>query len=348
MKKDRNRLIGIDRFCFFLIAMVLNVLINSNSVAQEYFQLNQFIYSAHAINPAFSGIEDLVSVNLGLRAQWASINEAPRTYYFAFNGSLSGMKHAFSNQRTLRKSVPRLYNKLEYEPGNISHGFGFYLFQDAFGPFRETAGYLTYALKYQLNKNYKISFGLSTDISNQRFRENEVSVYNPDLDIIYQKYAAGPGNITDLNLNTGVLLYGKDLFFSYALHQFLNVRISKDNFTEAGSNGLFHFFMAGVNIPLSPEFLLQPSTFVKYSGEGQTTVDLIGKIKYREIFWTGLSYRHQDAAGFLLGFLIEQKVYFNYSFEFHTNDIRSYSGGSHELVLGYRIFNDRLSRPFIW
>jgi type IX secretion system PorP/SprF family membrane protein len=324
---------------FFLIGNVL---------AQEYFQLTQYLYSAHAINPAFSGIEDLVNTNIGVRTQWTSIAESPTTFYAGFNGSISGLKNTLSDQRTLRTSVPRYYNKLQNQPGSIQHGVGFYLFQDAFGPYRETSGYLTYAFSYQINKNYKIATGLSLEVSNQRFRENDVSLYNPDQDIVYQQYVDGPGNISHLNLNGGVALYGNNLFIGYSIHHFARARISQDNFTEAGVNGLYHFILAGINIPMGPEWMFQPSTLLKVNSENKSVIDVAGKLKYRELIWGGLSYRHEDAIGFLLGFIIDEKIFVNYSYDFHTNSIRKYSSGSHELVLGYRVFSDRSSKPFLW
>ena len=346
----KNIYLGLIYICNknVVINSVVISLLCTNASAQEYFQLTQFIYSAHAINPAFSGIEDLVSANISMRTQWTSIAESPTTFYFGFNGSLSGMKNGFSNQRTLRKSVPRLYNKIQNQPGSMTHGVGFYLFQDAFGPFRETSGYLTYAFNYQINKKYKVSTGISLEISNQRFREMDVSLYNPDQDVIYQQYADGPGNMSHLNLNGGIALYGNNLFIGYSIHHFLRARISKDNFTEAGLNGFYHFVMAGFNIHTGPEWMFQPSTLLKVNSENNIAIDLVGKIKYRELIWGGLSYRHEDAIGFLLGFIIEEKVFVNYSYEFQTNDIRKYSSGSHELVLGYRLFNDRSSKPFLW
>ena len=128
----------------------------------------------------------------------------------------------------------------------------------------------------------------------------------------------------------------------------MRARISADNFAESGVNGLHHFLMAGINVDMGPEVLFQPSTLLKLNSENQLVFDLVGKLKYRELIWGGLSYRHEDAIGFLLGFIIEQRAFINYSYEFHTNDIQTYANGSHELVLGYRIFSDRVSKPFLW
>jgi type IX secretion system PorP/SprF family membrane protein len=151
-----------------------------------------------------------------------------------------------------------------------------------------------------------------------------------------------------LNLNAGIALYGNNLFIGYSMHHFVRERISPDNFTEAGVNGLYHFVLGGINIPVGLEWMLQPSALLKVNGENRAVLDVAGKMKYRELLWGGLSYRHEDAIGFLFGFVIAEKVFINYSYDFHTNAMRKYSSGSHEFVLGFRLFTDRSSKPFLW
>lgn len=328
-----------------LIWCVLNT---SLLKAQEQFHSNQFIYSAHAINPAFAGIEDLVNLNLGFRKQWAAIQEAPTNYYLGFSGSLSGIKNAFSDRKTLRTSVPRLYDKMQNEKGAINHGLGVYLSGDSFGPFRRTSLFLGYSFIYSFNDKYKISIGLSTEFSNQRFRADDISVYDPDQDLIYQQYANGAGNETYLNLNPGLVFYGKKFFIGYSAHQVLNLQLSSEAVSGNTEEGIYHFLIAGYNIPLSRQVIFQPSTLVKYNARYPLVADVVLKLKYREVFWGGLSYRYGDAFGFQMGFQMTKKLYVSYSYEASTSDIGPYSKGTHELILGYRVFNDKVSKPLLW
>jgi type IX secretion system PorP/SprF family membrane protein len=316
--------------------------------AQEQFHSNQFIYSAHAINPAFNGIEDLVNLNMGFRKQWAAIQEAPTTYYLGFNGSISGLKSTFSNKRSLRTSVPRLYKKNQTKKGAIQHGLGFYLNGDSFGPFRRTSIFLGYSFIYSLSEKYKLSIGLSSEFQNQRFNADDISVYNPDQDAVYQQYANGAGNETYINIIPGAVLYGEKFFIGYSAHQLMDFRISGEDAAESNQYGIYHYLIAGYNIPLSSQVIFQPSTFVKYNTRYPVVVDLLLKLKYREVFWGGLSYRYDDAFGFQMGFQMTSKLYVAYSYEAYTSDIGPYSKGTHELILGYRVFNDKVSRPLLW
>ncbi len=342
---------GLLTLCRRFIArtVLLALMVSSAQVySQDQFQFSQFIHSASAINPAFSGVEDVVNLNIGFRKQWAAIDEAPTNYYASFNGSLSGMKSAFSDNRSLRTSVPRLYDKQQNEKGAINHGIGLYVMGDAFGPFHKNSLYLSYAMIFTLSKDFKLSAGMQTDFTNQRFKAEKVSVFNPDLDAVYQQYAAGPGNESYLNLNAGVMIYGKGLFLGYSAHQLANIMISAENLGGIGQTGIYHFLLAGYNVPLSSQVTFQPSTFVKYNDHYPITFDVLAKFKYREVFWGGLSYRYHDAFGFQMGFQMSKKIHVNYSFESPTTDIGPYAKGSHELVLGFRIYNDKVSTPFLW
>jgi type IX secretion system PorP/SprF family membrane protein len=337
-----NRYISIAGGFFILLVM------SENALCQEQFQFNQFIHSASAINPAFNGVEDAVNLNIGFRKQWAAIDEAPTNYYASFSGSLSGMKSAFTDNRSLRTSVPRLYRKQQNEKGTINHGIGMYVLGDVFGPFHRNSLYLGYAMIFTLSKEFKLSGGIQTEFTNHRFRAEKVQVYNPDQDAVYQQYASGPGNESWMNINAGVMIYGKGLFFGYSAHQLANVMISSENLGGIGASGIYHFLLAGYNVPLSSQVIFQPSTLVKYNSTYPVTFDVLAKLKYREVFWGGLSYRYMDAFGFQLGFQMSKKIHVNYSYEAPTSDIGTYAKGSHELVLGFRIYNDKVSTPFLW
>jgi type IX secretion system PorP/SprF family membrane protein len=346
MKNDHRLCLSINHRLLF-IALILCAG-SLTTEAQEQFQLTNYVYSIHAINPAFTGVEDAVNLNLGYRRQWTSVEGAPSTFYAGINGSLSAIKDANSSRKTLRKSIPRLYGKLKNKPGSINQGVGLYVSGESFGPFLETSVYATYSFMVQVSQEYLMAFGLSAEYSNQRFNANKVVLYNPDLDEIYQKYASAPSNLSRLNFNGGMLIYGKNLYLGYALHQFASIRLSKENFTENGYQGLHHFFNAGYKAPLGRQFTVQPSAMVKYNQAYDWQVDVLAKLIYRELLWSGISWSYDNSVGLLFGLRIENSLYLGYSYEYNTGEIRGYSQGTHELVLGFRLFSDRISTRFLW
>lgn len=84
------------------------------------------------------------------------------------------------------------------------------------------------------------------------------------------------------------------------------------------------------------DWFVVPSIVAKYVRTAPFTFDLNAKLRYKDVYWAGLSYRKQDAIVILAGVTIKKKIDVGYSFDATTTDIRKYSNGSHEIVVGYR------------
>ena len=56
---------------------------------------------------------------------------------------------------------------------------------------------------------------------------------------------------------------------------------------------------------------------------------------FRENYWTGLSYRYEDALCFLLGFQVANNLTFAYAYDLVTSKLSAGSSGSHEVFLRY-------------
>jgi type IX secretion system PorP/SprF family membrane protein len=106
-----------------------------------------------------------------------------------------------------------------------------------------------------------------------------------------------------------------------------------------------YYVMTGYNHDINPSLTLKPSILIK-SDAASTVVDLNCNLMYNNQIWGGLSYRHapnfiqSDAAIVLLGMDLSTYVpglRFGYSYDITTSDIRGYSSGSHEIMLGYCI-----------
>ena len=80
---------------------------------------------------------------------------------------------------------------------------------------------------------------------------------------------------------------------------------------------------------------------------GQTTshvkLDIGGRVIYKEQAWAGLTYRHRDAVSFLLGYMYKDYLMIGYSYDITTTQLRKYSSGSHELMLGLKFTRKQAS-----
>lgn len=65
------------------------------------------------------------------------------------------------------------------------------------------------------------------------------------------------------------------------------------------------------------------------------------QMEYKQRFWFGASYRHQDAVVGMVGMNLNTRFKFGYSFDFSVNRFNTYKSGGHELVLGIMLGRNR-------
>jgi hypothetical protein len=60
------------------------------------------------------------------------------------------------------------------------------------------------------------------------------------------------------------------------------------------------------------------------------------KFDWRDQIWLGATYRHDDAVSFMGGFAYKDFLLVAYSYDMATSNLRDYSDGTHELMVGVR------------
>jgi Type IX secretion system membrane protein PorP/SprF len=74
-------------------------------------------------------------------------------------------------------------------------------------------------------------------------------------------------------------------------------------------------------------------------------LDLNAKVRYRDLVWAGLSYRNKDAMVLMAGATLLKNWDVAYSYDITTSELRKYSGGSHEVIIGYRWVKNNNVKP---
>jgi type IX secretion system PorP/SprF family membrane protein len=87
---------------------------------------------------------------------------------------------------------------------------------------------------------------------------------------------------------------------------------------------------------LSEQFELEPSVLVKGTERTPFQVDFNAKAYYKKSYWLGVSYRSSNDIVAMIGFKVS-KFYMGYSFDYTTTNIKNYSSGSHEIMIGFNI-----------
>lgn len=276
--------------------------------AQQAPHFTQYMFNDFVINPAVAGTKDYYQIRSNHRFQWVGLTDPPLTNTLSIYGP-----HA-----------------------KLPMGFGGYIYNDVTGPTSRTGITGAYAYNVEINRDIRISGGISLGIMQYKLDGAQLTVKEVnDLAIqavTYNSYVPDAA--------VGFYAYADEWYAGFSISQLFN---NKLNFFE-DENGLnrlkSHFYLTGgYKYEINRDFVAEPSVIFKGTAPGIYQFDLTARVLYQDMIWGGLSYRLKDAVSILLGYIFDDKFYFGYAYDIGVNDIRSYNSGSHELMIGYR-FND--------
>ena len=316
-------------------------------MAQQQFQLSQFFQSANTINPAATGIEDFVDLKIGFRQQWSGFDDAPRTYYISAHGAIKSGNGFTYEKNSLRISNPAMYQNLQEstDPKWI-HGLGGYVIRDEQGAFKQMSTFGSYASHIRLGQAFRLSLGVSAGLSNRRWDIDQIRLRIPE-DELYDEYLSQGVIENYLDVNAGMMLYSHNFYFGYSAAQLLQNEI-QSNESTVGKLHVHHYIMAGYRFNVNERLELLPSALIKYVDPAPAVVDVNIKAVFNQTLWAGVGYRHNNAIVALAGFQISDFLTVSYSYDYITNDLGAYNSGTHEVVLGFILFNTEQSLPYMW
>jgi type IX secretion system PorP/SprF family membrane protein len=307
------------------------------SNAQQQGLFSNYLLNGYIYNPALAGIEDHIDVRTSLRRQWVNM-PGPNTMYASINGAI--------NQKDLNKeelgSLPmRGASTIKFKnvaPKKIRHGLGGFFLNDQAGLITRNQFNIGYSIHLPLNQEYYLAFGMG-------FGANLFSLGNANLRDEGDDAFAGAQNISAFpDLQAGIYLYSDRLQIGLSSTQMIANRFSFAQFNKslAYNNLTRHFFgTISYALPLDQDFDLLPVGIIRYTENSPLSWEGGLKIRYRNTFWAGGSYRHQSAIIGMVGLSLSKWVDLAYAYDFATNDIQSSSVGSHEVVLGLRLYNKK-------
>jgi type IX secretion system PorP/SprF family membrane protein len=309
-------------------AIVLSLLCITTQ-AQQVPMYSQYIMNGFLINPSLAGHDGYTAINLTVREQWVGLEGAPTTYAASFQTRV--LKDSYISKST---SVRR---KLVKPTKGGKVGMGGYVFNDNNGIMKRTGFQAAYAYHIPLNSGGEdiknLSFGLA--LTAYQFSVNTLGlIYDPNDDVLnsYDRSIFIP------DFNFGVSLSASKYYAGFAM-----TNLSRGSITIADTSGtkraeLGHYFITGgYRIPLSSEWMLEPSTLIKSSDLFFKAIqaDLTLRTYFRNDYWLGVSYRTSDAIIVMAGLKVD-RFYFGYAFDFILSDIRTQSIGSHEITMAVK------------
>ncbi len=273
--------------------------------AQQLPQYTQYMLNQMAVNPAYAGMEEFPEVCSNNRQQWVGITDAPRTYMLTLNGPIKA-KHM---------------------------GIGMGVYTDIVGPTRRTGINASYAYHLKLKDDMTLSMGLSAGVLQWGIDGNKLTIReedDPSLSNVYQ---------TTLVPDFGAGLYfrkAKQFYVGVSIPQIYQAPIGLYT-TDKESRVIRHFNISGAyTYTLNEQLAIEPCFLLKYVKPASPIIDIGARVIYKDEIWAGLNFRTKDAFSVMVGYMFKNYLMIGYSYDFTTSNVRKYSSGTHEIMLGIR------------
>jgi type IX secretion system PorP/SprF family membrane protein len=291
-----------------LLVISFLIICGNQLFAQQLPHFSQYFLNDYLINPAVAGSRDYFEGTSTHRYQWEGVTDAPRTYTLSVNGPTKNRKM----------------------------GFGGYLFTDHVGPTRRTGISMSYAYHVKINESLKLGLGLNAGLLQFMVDGSKITLRDQDDDII----TGAVQSELKPDAGFGLYLYHKKFFFGFSAPQLLN---SKVNFVDESLNPTgtlpAHFFVsAGYKFHVGDDFTIEPILFAKYIEPVPLQIEGTIKATYKNKFWLSGTYRDKDAITASVGFFLNNSFTVAYAHDFTTTNLKNYSNGSHELMVGVRFY----------
>lgn len=284
--------------------------------AQQDPIFTQYMFNKLAINPAYAGSSEALSLDLIDRFQWVGVEGGPNTLSF-----------------TAQTNVP-----------NPHIGIGLYAFRDALGPTIETGlmGSFAYRILFpQATLSLGAQFGFD-------YMDIDWGALNPEdpNDPLLQdqvKNRAAP------DAGVGVYFYSKKYYVGISSTHLLQNKIvvsqDVDDETTSFSKLMRHFYaMGGGIISITDNLDFRPALLVKYVANAPVQADLSLALLIHNVFWIGVSYRTENCMTLMAEVNVMKNLHIGYSYDAWFNQLQSYNKGSHEIRIGYDIDVFRTNR----
>lgn len=279
------------------------------SLAQQLPQFTSYQLSPFLYNPAFAGVDGTTQLNAVIRNQWSGVREAPQTDVISGYGLLR----------------------------NEKMGLGATAFKDVAGADSRRGITFSYAYHLRVKNDVSLSLGLSAGFLQYRLDHTIINPYD-DGDPVFNSPVLSSVVPT---ATFGAYLYADNFYASFALPQLLSSSFSvKDEYNDNNliEGGLTnHIFVGGGYIKdINDAFTIEPSLILMLSSPAPASVELMTKLTYKDLLWTALSYRFNDAACIYIGVDIDERFYVAYAHDFVTSELSTVTSGTNEFKLGFR------------
>lgn len=300
-----------------ILCLLFGLFVLATSNAQQMSLYTHYMYNTLAVNPAYAGSREALTLTALGRFQWVGFNGAPNTQTFTAHTPIASK--------------------------NI--GLGLSVLNDKIGPTNSTGVFVDFAYRMKVSENARLSFGLKGGFNSFSARMNELNLQDPN-DASFAQNLRGK---MMPNLGAGIYFQSDRFYAGFSAPKLLeNPFFSSDSSSSTvytGSERRHWYGIVGGVIPLSPQVKFKPTAQFRTLEGSIWQVDLTASFLINDMVSLGAMYRTNDAAGVLAGVNVSEQFMLGYSFDWSFG-VKSgtYNAGSHEIMLRYDLIFNKESR----
>ncbi len=266
---------------------------------------NHYVLNPLTINPGYAGNRGVMNVAAFYRKQWVGIKGAPETVSLALDAPVA----------------------------NDKLGLGLIILNDKIGVTKETQFNTNYAYRIEVGKGL-LSLGLGAGVLITNTAWSKLVV----LDQGDEYYLTDSKVFTVPNFSFGAYYTIDNFFAGLSIPKLVGQKFDYDKnryLLKNNFNDYIYMLNAGYMIDLSPKVKFLPSTLLALSLGDKILYDINAHFRIMDRFWIGASYRNNRSVTGLFQFQLTNQLKFAYSYDFDFNKLKTFSSGSHEVMLRY-------------
>lgn len=286
------------------------------SGAQSDQHYTMFMYNKLLYNPAYAGSRDVISCNALYRDQWGQISGAPKTMNISIDAPLGTYMKPF------RKVA-----------------VGFSLNNEKLGVENNTNLRAYYAYRIQFKKTV-LAFGLSAGGALYSAKYSDLSLHTTND----PNFNNNIKNSFLPNAGAGVYWSGDKFYAGFSVPNLLQNYYDRNEAVLAAKQIRGYYLGGGYTIQVNETIVLEPQVLMRYATNAKYKLPFnadinISAIAYDRIL-LGVTYRTDKSLEAIIHVQATRKINIGYAYDYMMSDLRGYSGGTHEIVVGYDMVRD--------
>lgn len=315
----------------YILIPVLLLMLFLPGKAQQQPMISQYMMNKYLVNPAMAGVTGYTDINITARQQYTGFHNPPQTFL------LSAQTRLLEDSWILRRQKVEKKAKQASRARHV--GLGGYVFNDKNGIISRTGMGLTYGYHINIRNSYQLSFGISAKAYQFKLDDRDAMV----LDEMDPLLLNNKKSFFVPDASTGIYISGRGIYGGLAVTELFgsSLKLGKNRFKNYHTMRHFNL-IAGYKWAATESLILEPSVLAKAT-VSTLQADVSLRLFYQGNYWLGLTYRTNNTLVTMAGFNLEG-FYLGYAYDASLGAFRNYSGGSHEIIIGYRLGDNNTRR----